>query len=82
MGFEEQYENWKRTRAQVEVPGDFAVRVMASVHRTRRRIWVSLLRRAAVAVAQSRIMRAVATALALTVCILRIGGILTIFIPS
>ena len=82
MGFEEKYERWKRTRAEVEVPDDFAERVMGSIHRVPRRVWVSLLHRSAVAVGQSRIVQAAAAALAVAVCVLRIGGILAIFIPS
>jgi hypothetical protein len=68
MGFEDKYDRWKRTRAEVEVPDDFAERVMASIHQVPRR--------------QSRIVQAAAAALAVAVCVLRIGGILAIFIPS
>ena len=81
MGCEEKYERWKRTRAEVEVPDDFAERVMASVHQLPQRGGTSLLRRWIMAVGQSRIVQATATALALAVCVLRIGGILAIFVP-
>jgi len=82
MGHKEDYERWKQTRAKVEVPGDFADRVMASIHRTRQRAWWSLFRLLALAAGRSLFMRVAATSLALAVCLLRIGGILAIFIPS
>lgn len=82
MGCEEKYDRWTRARAEAEVPADFAERVMASIHQVPRHTRVSLLRRWAMAVGQSRIVQAAATALALAVCVLRIGGILAIFVPN
>ena len=82
MGFEEKYEHWRRTRAQVEVPGAFADRVMASIHRNKRQIWVSWLHKSKVAVVRSRTFRVIAATLALAVCAFRIGGMLAVFIPS
>ena len=81
MGFEEKYEHWRRTRAQVEVPGAFADRVMASIHRTRQRTWWAAVYGVALAVGRSRIARAAAASLAVVVCLLRIGSTLAIFIP-
>jgi hypothetical protein len=81
MDHEEQYERWKQSRAQVDVPDDFADRVMTSIHQTRQRAWWSVLYRVALAVGRSRIARAAAASLAVAVCLLRIGSALAIFIP-
>ena len=81
MDYQEQYERWKQTRAQADVPGDFADRVMASIHRTRQRTWWAAVYGVALAVGRSRIARAAAASLAVVVCLLRIGSTLAIFIP-
>ena len=81
MGWEEPYESWKRQRAQVPPPGDFADRVMTSIHRTRREAWRLLLYRLAAAARRSWVLRAAVCSLALAVWMARIGIILAIFVP-
>ncbi len=81
MGHEEPYDSWKRQRAKVAAPDDFADRVMASIHGARQRAWWLLLHRIAVAAARSKFLRAALCSLALAVWMARIGIILVIFIP-
>lgn len=81
MGFDEQYERWKRTRAKVDMPADFADRVMRSLSLTPEPVRLARLQRTAVALGKSPLVQTAATALALAVCLLRIGSVLAIFIP-
>jgi hypothetical protein len=82
MGHDEQYDLWRRRRAQIEVPGDFADRVMASVRRQRQFALRFLLLRLAANAARSRILRVGAFALGVAVSLAQIGSILAIFVPS
>lgn len=81
MEYEEPYESWKRARAKVVVPNDFADRVMASIHDARQQTRWLLIARIAATIARSRLLRATVCSLALAVWIARIGIILTIFVP-
>ena len=57
MGNEEQYELWRRQRSKVDIPDDFANRVMMSIHQARRRVWWSVLHKLAMVAGRSRIVR-------------------------
>ena len=81
MGWEEQYESWKKQRAKVEVPIDFTDRVMASVHQARQRMWWFVLQRLATVAWRSKIVRTSICSLALIVYLVRVGSLLAIFIP-
>jgi hypothetical protein len=82
MPSKDQYELWREQRSKVEPPGDFADRVMISIHDIRRRAWWSLLKHLMVVAGRSRIVRAGVFSLALTVWMLRVASIFAIFIPS
>lgn len=82
MTFEEQYNSWKKQRAKVEVPGNFADRAMASIHQTRDRVWALLMQRLIMAAGRSRIVRASICVLALLVWMIRVGSVLAIFITQ
>lgn len=81
MGWEEPYESWKRQRAGVSPPGDFADRVMASIHGTRRQVWWLMFYRLTAAAGRSWVLRAAVCSLALAVWMTRIGIVLAIFVP-
>lgn len=76
------YELWRKQRSPVEVPDDFADRVMTSIHQARRRAWWTLLKQLTLIAGRSRIVRASCYALAFAVWMLRVASILAIFIPS
>lgn len=81
MGYEGPYESWKRERAKVAAPDDFADRVMASIHDARQQTRWLLIARIAATIGKSRLLRAAVCSLALAVWMARIGIILTVFIP-
>jgi hypothetical protein len=81
MKSEEQYESWKRHRAKVEAPNDFADRVMESVHHAQRLTTYLFLQSLAAATGRSRFIRAGVCSVALAVWMMRIGSILAIFVP-
>jgi hypothetical protein len=78
---EEQYQSWKKHRATVEVPDGFAEQVMASVHQTRRLTSYLLLQTLLATVGRSRFARASVCSVALGIWLVRIGVLLTIFVP-
>lgn len=82
MGNEEQYELWRRQRSKVDIPDDFANRVMMSIHQARRRVWWSVLHKLAMVAGRSRIVRTGLFALAFAVWIMRVASVCAIFIPS
>ncbi|MGD0517040.1 MAG: hypothetical protein ABSA26_05845 [Thermoguttaceae bacterium] len=82
MGHDKQYESWKKQRAKVEVPGDFADRVMAPIRQTRQQTWVLLLQKSAAAALRSKVIRAAICSAAIAVWMIRVGSILAIFIPQ
>ena len=78
---EERYESWKKRRAIVRVPDGFAERVMTSVCQTRRLTAYLFLQSLIAATGRSKFVRAGICSLALVVWAIRIGSILTIFVP-
>jgi len=66
MRYNEHYESWKRQRATVDVPGDFADRVMTSIHNPLQHglLLLALLKFVAIA-GRSKIFRAGICVLAL-----------------
>jgi hypothetical protein len=82
MGHKEQYELWKEQRAKVEVPGDFAERVMTSIHQARERVWWLWLKQLTMVAGRSRIVRASVYSLAFAVWMMRVASLFAIFSPS
>ena len=79
--YEKQFQSWKCRRAEVQVPADFANKVMASVHGAcvlRRRIW---LQRVKAALGRSRFLQAAVYLAAVTFLVLRLAALLAIFVP-
>jgi len=81
MEDKDQYDLWRQQRSKVEIPHDFAERVMVSIRQTRGRAWWSLLKRLAMVAGRSRIVRAGVYSLAFAVWVMRVASIFTIFIP-
>jgi len=82
MRDKDQYELWREQRSKVEIPDDFAERVMISIHQTRQRAWWSLLKQLTMIAGRSRIVRAGCYSLAFAVWMMRVASIFAIFSPS
>lgn len=78
---EQQYESWKRQRANIEVPDGFAEQVMASVHQTRRVTAYLLMQSLLASAGRSKFARAGVCSVALGIWFIRISALLTILIP-
>ncbi len=82
MPNDQQYEAWRKRRAEVPPPGDFADRVMAAIHRARQRVRAVLLRKLLAAAMRSRFVRAAVCSLALAVWVVRAAIALLVFFPQ
>jgi hypothetical protein len=79
--YEKRFHSWKCRRSEVEVPADFANKVMASVQGIRilrRRIWV---RRVKAAFGRSRFLQTAVYLAAVAFALLRLAALFSIFIP-
>jgi hypothetical protein len=79
--YEKQIQLWKCRRSEVEVPADFANKVMASVqgaHILRERIW---LQRVKAALGRSRILQTAVYLAAVALLVLRLAALFAIFVP-
>jgi hypothetical protein len=83
MESNDRYQSWKRRRAELEVPPDFADRVLAAVadqekkgrHRFALRAWLA-------AVLFSRAGKLGLCTLAGLVCVLRVMHVVVVFLPQ
>jgi len=83
MESNDRYESWKRRRAEIEVPAEFADRVLAAVmeqekkkrHRFALRAWLA-------AVLFSRAGKVGLCTLAGLVCVLRLMHVVVVFLPQ
>jgi len=82
MNRNEEYELWKAERARTPIPADFADRVMAGIHATRRRTWRLLLQRLATACLRSRVLQAGVCVGFVAAWAFRLGGLMTVFLPT
>jgi hypothetical protein len=79
--YEKQFQLWKCRRAEVEVPTDFANKVMASVqgvHILRGWIW---LQRVKAAFGRSRFLQTAVYLAAVALLVLRLAALFAIFFP-
>jgi hypothetical protein len=79
--YEKQFQSWKCRRSAVEVPADFANKVMASVQGARiirRRIW---LQRVKAAFGRSRFLQTAVYLAAAALLVLRLAALFAIFVP-
>jgi hypothetical protein len=79
--YEKQFQSWKCRRAEVEVPADFANKVMASVRGARilrRWIW---LQRVKAAFGRSRFLQTAVYLAAVAFLVLRLAALFAIFVP-
>ncbi|MGO9107601.1 MAG: hypothetical protein ACLP9L_00065 [Thermoguttaceae bacterium] len=79
--YEKQFQSWKGRRSKVEVPADFANKVMASVHGVRilrRWIW---MQRVKAAFGRSRFLQTAVYLAAVALLILRLAVLFAIFVP-
>jgi hypothetical protein len=83
MKSDDAFEQWKSSRTAIDVPADFADRVMGSIeqwdaaHRRRHGLQALVL-----AVLASRLGRVAIWSLACAACVARVGAILALFVPA
>jgi len=80
MPGDENYEQWRKARAKVEVPGGFADRVMAAVESREREVRESVACGLLISIVRSRLSRAAICSVAAAACLLRIGCLISTFI--
>lgn len=78
---EELYESWKRSRANIEPPADFADRVMTSIHQTRRLAVYLTLQSLTTTLLRSRVAQTSVCSVAIGIWLVRVCALLTILIP-
>jgi hypothetical protein len=79
--YEKQFQLWKHRRVEVEVPADFADKVMASVRKARilqQWIWLRLVK---AAFGRSRFLQAGVYVAAVVFLVFRLAALLAIFVP-
>jgi hypothetical protein len=83
MESNDRYQSWKRRQAEIEVPANFADRILAAVmehentkrHRFALRAWLA-------AVLLSRAGKVGLCTLAVLVCVLRVMHVVVVFLPQ
>jgi hypothetical protein len=80
--YEQQYESWKRRRADTNISADFADRVMASVCGASVRGRWMWLRRVKTRLSSSTTLQAAAYVAAAAFLLLRLAALFAIFLPS
>lgn len=78
---EEQYEAWKKQRATIAVPEHFTDHVMESVRQTKQVTTYLFLQGVMATIGRSRLAQASICSVALGIWLVRIGALLTIFVP-
>ena len=80
MPGDEIYEQWRKARADVQVPGGFADRVMVAVESRDRDARETVLRGLPVAIGRSRLARVAICSIAGAACLARIGCLVSTFV--
>lgn len=80
MPGDEIYERWREARADAQVPGGFADRVMVAVESRERDARETALRGLLAAIARSRLARVAICSIAGAACLVRIGCLVSPFV--